>query len=143
MTVLTMVSSCDSLIAPRNVNLGNGYLLEKNKGNYSAQVLNSSNTVMINAVVLGYCYDSTFIIVVQRPWKIIPEGLNYKESKEYFEKSTFLQYWIINKLQENKYSYNSLNHKATYSNVYGPFNKNEYIDKRATLGVPQSLQLNE
>ncbi len=125
-------------------NLGCGYKLDDYE-KYSFAIINSENTQMIPSHIIEYAFDSTFIIASQRPWDVpdIP-GINemtYDQRNEAFEKSMFLQYWIINKIEKNEYSFDSLNHRACYSNVYGPYKKEEYLQKREELGVPKELQL--
>jgi hypothetical protein len=60
-----------------------------------------------------------------------------------FEESTLLSYWIINKKENGIYSLDTISKLAVYSNVYGPYTKDEYIQKREKLGVPQGLKLKE
>jgi hypothetical protein len=59
-----------------------------------------------------------------------------------FEKSTFRQYWIINKKEKNIYSLDTISMLARYSNVYGPFNKEKYLHMRRELNVPENFKLN-
>jgi Uma2 family endonuclease len=56
-----------------------------------------------------------------------------RKCDEAFEKSTFKQYWIINKKEESNYSYDSIREVAIYSNVYGPYKREEYLSKRKEL----------
>lgn len=82
-------------------------------------------------------FDSTFILVAQKPLDSICECNHsclintypnsndlptYRLCKEALEKSTFYQYWIINK---------------TKNAVYGPYKKEEYLQKQEELGVPE------
>lgn len=124
--------------------LGDGFKLDS-EGRYSLVILNFENTVMVNSSILAYAFDSTFIIVSQRPWDSIPnlKTMNYSESRIAFDKSSFRQYWIINKKQKSEYSYDSLSGNARYSNVYGPFTKTEYLQKREELKIPEQLVLKE
>jgi hypothetical protein len=128
-----------------NSDLGNGYRFASDNGEYTLEILNSENTVMISPHILEYAFDPTFIIVSQRPWDSITNlrTMNYTESKKTFEKSTFKQYWIINKKEKGEYSLDTLKNLARYSNVYGPFNENEFLKKREELGVPKELNLKE
>lgn len=84
-------------------------------------------------------FDSVFILVAQKPIKNICEcndscfitmpsfdNKSYSRCKEALVKSTFYQYWIINKVKNA---------------VYGPFNKKEYLQKRREIGVREELQL--
>lgn len=124
--------------------LGNGYKLDSD-GKYTLQIINYENTVIVGSHILDYAFDSTYIIVAQRPWDSIPniKTLNYKKSNKAFEESMFRQYWIVNKQEPNVYSLDTLFQLAKYSNVYGPFKKEEYLQKRKELGVPQEFKLKE
>lgn len=127
-------------------NLGEGYKLD-NDGNTDFYIQDFHTNIVINAHVLDYSFDSNFIVVEQKPKELIlkdtytnPE-MNLEKRNEIFENSQFLQYWIINKKEESKYSLDSLTMLARYSNVYGPFKKEEYLKKRVELGVPKGLKL--
>ncbi len=129
-----------------NKNLGDGYLFYVGDG-CSTSILNFKNTVLIPSHVLDYAFDSVFIIASQRPW-LVPgitnrwDTVTYNEHNKIFKKSTFLQYWIINKKEENVYvGVDSIAERAIYSNVYGPYKWKEYLQKRMELGVPQDLKL--
>jgi len=121
--------------------LGNGYKFNYD-GKYTLSIVNYDNDIVITETILDYAFDSTFIIVSQRPWDSIPniKTMNYSESNEAFEKSTFLQYWIINKREKNEFSFDTLSKLARYSNVYGPFKEDEFLVKRKELGVPDMLK---
>lgn len=141
---LFYISGCDKIISKyRNMpDLGNGYKFEYDE-DYTLSIVNSDNDLVINETILEYAFDSTFIIVSQRAWDSIPniKSMNYSESNNAFEKSTFLQYWIINKKEKSVFSYDTIAKKGTYSNVYGPFKKDEFLQKRNELGVPKELKL--
>ena len=129
-----------------NENLGAGYLFYVGDG-CSTSILNFKNTELIPSHVLDYAFDSVFIIASQRPW-LVPgitnrwDTVTYNEHNKIFKKSTFLQYWIINKKEENVYvGVDSIAERAIYSNVYGPYKWKEYLQKRIVLGVPQDLKL--
>ncbi len=124
--------------------LGEGYRIN-NDGKYTLAIVNSQNNIMVGETVLEYAFDSTFIIACQRPWDSIHgiRTMNYAQSNEAFENSTFRQYWIIKKKEKNMYSYDSILGLAKYSNVYGPFKKKEYLLKRMEFDVPKKLQLQE
>lgn len=122
--------------------LGSGYEFN-NDGRYTLSIVDSNNNIVVAETILEYAFDSTFIIASQRPWDSIPNirTMNYRESNKAFDKSTFRQYWIINKKKKSVYAYNEASKKATYSNVFGPFKKEEYLLKRKELGVPDNLRL--
>ena len=65
------------------------------------------------------------------------------DTKYAFEKSTFRQYWIVNKKEKSEYYLDTLTKLARYSNVYGPFKKRDYLRKREELNVPKKLVLKE
>lgn len=88
-------------------------------------------------------FDKVFILIAQKPLENICECNDsclkntyhnrndlptYEMCKEALEKSTFYQYWIINKAKDA---------------VYGPYNKEEYLQKHEELGVSKELQLKE
>lgn len=124
--------------------LGDGYKFNYD-GRYTLAIVNSNNNIVITETILDYAFDSTFIIVSQRPWDSIPNirTMNYTESNKAFEESTFRQYWIINKREKSEYSFDTRTKLARYSNVYGPFKKHEYIQKREELKIPKALVLKE
>lgn len=124
--------------------LGDGYKFDYD-GKYTLSIVNVNNNIVITETILDYAFDSTFIIVSQRPWDSIPniKTMNYSESNKAFEKSTFRQYWIVNKKEKSEYSLDTLTNLARYSNVYGPFKKGDYLRKREELNVSQKLVLKE
>jgi len=150
--IVLLLSRCDRIICKYQdlPNLGNGYNFETLDCK-TLEIVNSDNTVMIDGIILAYAFDSTFIIASQRPWNVsdVPGGIKemtYKQRNEAFENSTYRQYWIINKKEKNEYTGyvgNGNSMRAVYSNVYGPFRKEEYVRKREELGVSKELQLKE
>ncbi len=138
--LLAILMSCSKKEYP---DLGAGYKFETVDGN-SLEIINSENSVVIGTEILNYAFDSNFIVVSQRPWDV--SGINevtYYKRNDAFENSNFLQYWIINKKEQGNYSFDSLTQLAKYSNVYGPFQKEEYLKKHEELGVSKELRLNE
>ena len=114
--ILVIITGCSKF-----PDLGDGYKLYTD-GKYTLEIINSQNTVIIKATILEYAFDTTFILVSQRLRDSIPniKKMNYPESDEAFEKSTFLQYWIINIQLKGEYSLDTLSYSVRYSNVYGP-----------------------
>ena len=138
--ILLLISGCSGLIS-NHPDLGNGYKFF-HEGKYGLSVVNSENTIMIKQHVLDYTYDSTFVLVVQRPFRSISgrDTMTYSELNKAFKNSNFKQYWIINKMQScENIGFDSINQVAKYSNVYGPYTENEFIQKRNVLGVPKEL----
>lgn len=130
-------------------NLGNGYQLDYNGMNDISIIKclkeGDAPTIFIYGHILDYAFDSTFIIVAECPRDSIPgiKTMTQPEYQEAFEQSTFCQYWIINKKEKSEYSLDTLTKLARYSNVYGPFKKYEYLQKRVELRIPQELVLKE
>lgn len=138
------------LLAPgckRFPNLGNGYQLYYNGINdisiikYLKEV--DAPTIFIYGHILDYAFDSTFIIVAECPRDSVTgiKTMTQPEYQEAFEKSTFRQYWIINKKQNCEYSLDTLSQHAKYSNVYGPFKREVYLRKREEIGIQKELKL--
>ncbi len=118
--------------------LGSGYKFF-HEGKYGVSIVDYQNTQIIKNTVLEYDFDSIFIVLSQRPWDSISgiRAMNYSESNKAFENSSFKQYWIIDKSQEPVFNEST----KTYSNVYGPYSKEEYLVKRKKMGVPKELKL--
>ena len=137
--ILLKLTGC---IDEEPLQLGSGYKLSFNHRGGRHLISDSKNRVLIDEHILNYSFDSTFIIASQRALDSISE-CKYKtnetlnDCKEAFEKSTFQQYWIINKKQKSIFNERT----ATYSNVYGPYNKEEYVKKKQELDVPPILVL--
>lgn len=142
--ILSMITSCSKF-----PDLGNGYKLDYNGRNdvsiSKCLKEHDAPTILIYGHILDYSFDSTFIIVEERPRDSVPEctgtmpGITAKRCDEAFEKSSFRQYWIINK--NARCEFNEVT--KTYSNVYGPFKKGDYLKKREELDVPQRLILKD
>ena len=126
----------------KNVNLGKGYKLITSASMNDLTIVRGEHepyNVVIVGHILDYSNDSKFIIAAQRPRDSVPvtQTMTLKESEEAFEKSKFQQYWIINKVQG--YIFNEKT--STYSNVYGPYSSDEYLNKRKEFGLPSALEL--
>jgi hypothetical protein len=140
---MLITTGCSELIS-NNPDLGNGYKLF-HEGKYGLSVINSENTIIVTQHVLEYSYDSAFVIVAQRPFRSIQgrDTLTYSELNNAFENSTFKQYWVIDKIKScENIGFDSINQVARYSNVFGPYSKNEFSVKRNVLGVSKELKLN-
>ena len=129
----------------RYPDLGNGFKII-GEGGYTSAIVDSQNNQMISEYILDYSDDSTFIIVAQSPPDSLPKmKIFYYSDKDRKKiagnKTVYRQYWIINKKENGIYSYDSINKIAKYSNVYGPYDKNQYFDKRIRLNVPTKLKL--
>jgi len=97
----------------------------------------------IDGHILAYTFDATFVVVEQRPREMFPEctgkipGSTLDDCEEAFAKSTFSQYWIINKKEKPEFNED----RPVYTNVYGPYTKAEYMKARERLGLPKGLQI--
>lgn len=125
--------------------LGSGYKIVGERG-YTTAVVDSSNTVMISQYILDYAVDSNFILISQSPPDSLPKMkiiyFSDNDRKEIRDnKSVFRQYWIINKKGNPIYSLDTINQISKYSNVYGPFDKNQYFEQKTKLNIPQKLKL--
>lgn len=143
--LVMMLFSCNSKYP---LDLGKGYKLEYDASSYFS-IIDSRDVEVIYAHVKDYSFDSTYIIVKQKPVDLILKNTynnskwNLKKRDDLFENSKFFQYWIINKKEKGEYSLDTIAKEARYSNVYGPFQKEEYLQKREEIGVPKRLKLKE
>jgi hypothetical protein len=86
----------------------------------------------IPGIVFSYDYNDKFIIVLEKDI-LLPEKEKTKlisENKYYdllLEKGVS-RYWLIVHANDS---------------IYGPFKKEEYLQKREELGIPKALQLKE
>ena len=114
--------------------LGGGYKIV-GEGGYATAVVNSQNNLMVSEYILDYAMDSTFILIAQSPPDSLPKMnfFYYSDNDRKAisaNKNIFRQYWIINKKKNGDYSYDSTNQVAKYSNVFGPYNKDQYHEQR-------------
>lgn len=144
-TIIILIAiSCSDLIS-NHPDLGKGYKFV-HEGKYGLSIVNEKNTIVIQQHVLEYKYDSVFVIVAQRPFNSISERgtITYSEFNKAFKKSTFKQYWIIDKTKNcENVGFDSINQITKYSNVFGPYSKDEFLLKRNVLGVPKELELEQ
>lgn len=141
--VLLMMNFCTGY---QDLDLGGGYGLVY-EGVYTASIVNAQNDEVVQTVILDYAFDSTFIIACRRPWNVpgVPglRDMTYDERREAFVNSTYREYWIINKKEKNEAVLDSSGWFDHDSNVYGPYKKQQYLQKREELGVPRELKLKE
>lgn len=133
-----MITSCKN---STNIDLGDGYKLINSASFNDLTIVTEQNIVVIYGHILEYNFDSTFVIASQRPRDSVP-GMGTMTKKKYdeaFEQSSFRQYWILNKKVIPEFNETT----KIYSNVYGPFKREEYLQKREELGIPKELQLKE
>ena len=117
--------------------LGSGYKVDYSPRSNYIEIENLDNDVIIGDNILRYNYDVNFIVAEQKPPDSIPDKINYEDWKIAYEKSNFKQYWIIDKKQKSVFS----SVTKSYSNVYGPLKKDEYLHKLKQLNVSKDLKL--
>jgi hypothetical protein len=115
--------------------LGNGYFLKYTESYYIMICNNAyfagpdTYSIIIKSHIMEYAFDSTYIFISQKPFDSLElekrEYLDYNESKKYFKNIKFKQYWIIEKISEKR---------------YGPFNYEQYVNKKLELGIKDSLK---
>jgi hypothetical protein len=144
--LLTLLFSACSQKYP--LDLGGGYKIEYDANSYFCLV-DKNNTEMVGGHITKFKFDSIYIVIEQKPVDLIlkdtynnPEW-NLPKRDKLFEESTLRLYWIVNKKEKGVYSFDKLTRLARYSNVYGPFKKDEYLRKREELNVPKELELTE
>jgi hypothetical protein len=143
--VLTSIASAiGCTTSSQQPQLGNGYRIYYNQKGRKLLLVNSTNDILIKEQVLSYKFDSTFIVILQKPLDSVLEckyenNETLSDCKEAFEKSKLRQYWIINKKQKSIFNEMSVK----YSNVYGPFNRQAYLNKLKEFKIPQNLVLKE
>ena len=128
--------------------IGDNYKLEIDHIGHTV-LTDTSNIILIDGHILRIGFDSIYVIVEQKPDRLIytefkknNPGYTYDEAKRAFYESTLTHYWIVNKQEPSiVYSYDKLNRINKRSNVYGPFDNEEFLEKRIELGVHDSLKL--
>ena len=115
--------------APTAVDLGEGYRLDTNSFD-DLGILNNKNSYVVYGHVIEYKFDSQFILASERPREKIEEckspTATLAQCDEAFNKSTFRQFYIIDKAEKT---------------VYGPYSLEQYLLKRNETGVPKELEL--
>ena len=151
--VFSLLCGCDRIIicteaGVAHQDLGSGYHFMNHECQV-ATIYDSSFGGCLNTIpedVLELAYDSTFIIVSQRPYSDLSvvdfDKMTQPERHAALERSTYRQYWIINK-RGPRYTIIDYNdsEKSQHANVYGPYQKDEFVLRRRQLGVPDSLTL--
>lgn len=137
--MLSIIFFTDCKEKAGDVDLGGKYRLIHSAIYTDLAIVKEYNVEVINGHILDYAFDSNFILAAQRPRDSVAgmETMSANEYEKAFEKSTFRQYWIIDKTKESVFNETTM----VYSNVYGPFKKEEYIQKRGDLNIPDKLRL--
>lgn len=131
--------------------LGNHLYLDYDRNSYfslfEAETINSgSRGVVLEGDIIEINCDSIFIVALVKPvYKISAivdpnSTLNMVDEDKLISKSKIRKYWIVNKKMKSELKQDE---KGNYyiSNVYGPFNKMQYLKKRKEIGISDTLQL--
>jgi hypothetical protein len=140
-------------------NIGNYYFISSYSSGGKGCHIFSRGLVIIDSEIVGLIYDSTFIIVKQKPYNNFLDSIckvnpDYKlrEMNKLFKKYKKHNYWIIDKREEMECYRDTINESFTCRNIsfpiyiytksiYGPFSYEEYLEKRREFNVPDSLKL--
>ena len=134
-TVLILVVTFVACGNPSLRELGNGYFLTLNPMNdYSIAKpiegvsTNEAYSLIIYGDIASFDFDSRFIIVAEKPRDSVPglKSLRYEECQRQFKISNFRQYYILDKVSEQR---------------YGPYKRNIFDAKRKELNVSNSLNI--
>jgi hypothetical protein len=141
---ILLLQSCGEAKYP--LELGSNYYIDYNSS-WGYALIMVDNTEKIGMEIVAWNYDSTFIIVKQKPFFCIYDSISNKypkmsaTKKDYlYEKIKQYNYWIIDK--RIKAEWDSIEIRYT-GIIYGPYGKEEYLEKRKELGVSDSLKLRE
>ncbi len=144
--IISLIISCNSL-----PDVGDGYLLQSDPNSYIV-VTDTSNTLIVYGDILSASSDSTFILLHQNPVDSVCEcnkdclydkypNANelptLKMCKKAFKESKLRKYWIVDKSKKSVFNKQT----RTRSNVYGPYDMEDYLKKRDELRVPPELIL--
>ncbi len=125
--------------------LGSGYKINYDRNSYF-YLLDKDNTVIVSSHITAFNFDSTFIIAEQKPVDLILENtysseFNLEKRDKLFKNSVLKQYWIIDKTKPcNNIGFDSISQFVKYSNVYGPYSKNEFMIKKNIFGISKKLK---
>ena len=129
--------------------VGKGYKLQLDSNDYVI-LTDLKNTFMVSGHILNATSDSTFILLYQKPvdsicecnyecFKHMPsyDKKSHSRCKKAFKESVLRKYWIVDKSKKSVFDTKT----RTRSNVYGPYDMNDYLKKRDELRVPPELIL--
>jgi hypothetical protein len=108
--------------------LGHGYIYHEPAGMQSIGKVNGEKG--IPGWIFAYEYNNQFIIALEKDVKLSEEKrenlIQNGDFQEYLSQNGNSKYWIIVHANDS---------------IYGPFNKEEYLQKRDELRVPKELKL--
>jgi len=131
--------------------IGENYFLTYDGSWGHAMITDTRGIVLIGSQIIAWNFDSTFIIVKQKPFDGIFDSilmehpntqLNYRE--KLYNECHLYNYWIIDKREEIDSYYDEKIRRRIYTGaVGGPYNYEKYWARRRELNVPDSLKLKE
>lgn len=108
--------------------LGHGYIYHDQVG--LPTISNNINGKGINGVVFRYDFNNEFIVALEKDVKLSQEDkdklIESGDVYDYLLHNGYSKYWII---------------AHSNDSIYGPFNKQEYLQKKIELRVPDNLKL--
>ncbi len=120
--------SCDNWDKDSYPIVGNRFKIIQDGCHDAMLIRTNNNIILVKGHILFYGSNSDFIITDEKPRDSVSgRYLELYESNNKFDKSYFIQYWIITLKDDN---------------AFGPYQKAEYLVMRNRLGVPNSLKLN-
>ena len=133
-TIYILILLIVSCARDTSIDLGDGYRFDHDVLRYRDYTIYGpyQNTLAVSPHVLGYDFDSTFIIALQKPREVILgdaylyPNLTLDETEKIFRESQLRHYWIIDKKARIK---------------YGPLSGEEFFIKRKELKVSEELVL--
>ena len=141
----------EGLFEPEKLQLGNDYYISSDAFSMLMIANETHPATLIEGQILAWNFDSTFIIVKQKPHREIIDSIynikpnaNYNELVKLYNENKTYYYWIIDKREEldSYYDYNEKIRKYT-KGLYGPYTQEEYLEKRKELNVSDTLKLKE
>ncbi len=127
--ILISFISCDNWDKDSYPIIEKRFKIEQDGAHDATLLRTSDNVILVSGHILFYGSNSEFIITNEKPRASVSGMLSLKsyEYDDKFDKSYFIQYWIITLKDDN---------------AFGPYQKAEYLVMRNRLGVPNSLKLN-
>ena len=126
--IMFFLSSCGKRYP---VDLGEGFTLEQDVSFSFIEEIRypDGSSIAVSGHVVDYGVSNRYIIASEKPWdKFTENKCSYYLSDDIkaFKVYKYRQYWIIDKYKRK---------------TYGPFTKEQYLDKKKELGVPDTLKL--
>lgn len=148
--MLITISACDEEMPL--LNLGNNLFIINDHNNCTRIVYNfkvPNNNILsqadynylISPQIMEYGYDSTFLIVSQKPLNTIFADKKVEKYDDYdslFVRSNLKYYWIVNKIIGNGCNFDL---KKSQFWLWGPLNEEELKSMKMKLSVSNTIQM--